>query len=55
MAALVGCERVAEADSLTLLDVTGRGAVVNGDGNAKSREFLNRLAVGESFGVAMAV
>ena len=54
MAALVGCGSVAEADSLTVLDVTGRGAVVNGVGNAKRREFLSNLAVGESFGAAMA-
>ena len=55
MAALVGCGRVAELDSLTDLDVTGRGAVVNGVGKAKRREFLSKLAVGESFGAAMAV
>ena len=40
---------------MTDLDVTGRGAVVNGVGNAKRREFLSKLAVGESFGAAMAV
>lgn len=55
MAALVGCGSVAEDDSLTDLEVTGRGAVVNGVGNANRREFLSKLAVGESFGAAMAV
>lgn len=53
MAARVGCGRVAEDDSTTVFDVTSRGAVFSADGNANRREFLSKLAVGESLGAAM--